>query len=222
MPDWLAELLSVADAALHAPGRSPDVTASTFATATTPRGVLARATAALAGGDATAAQRAASALVRRTDLPLDVRVDGWLLVATCELVHGRTDQARRALERAVNLAEPERLRRPVLEAPARLRRFLRHERFIAGRHDWLAATVETAEPAGTADAGPAAVVIEPLTARETEVLGYLAALFSTEEIARKMFVSVNTVKTHVRGVLRKLAASRRNEAVRRARELGLI
>jgi LuxR family maltose regulon positive regulatory protein len=37
-----------------------------------------------------------------------------------------------------------------------------------------------------------------------------------------MFVSVNTVKTHIRGVLRKLAATRRNEAVRRARQLGLV
>jgi LuxR family maltose regulon positive regulatory protein len=37
-----------------------------------------------------------------------------------------------------------------------------------------------------------------------------------------MFVSVNTVRTHVRNILRKLAASRRNEAVRRARELKIL
>ena len=37
-----------------------------------------------------------------------------------------------------------------------------------------------------------------------------------------MLVSVNTVKTHVRGVLRKLAVFQRNDAVRRARELGLV
>ena len=55
-----------------------------------------------------------------------------------------------------------------------------------------------------------------------EVLRHLAALCSTEEIARTMFVSVNTVKTHVRGILRKLGASRRNEAIRRARKLGWI
>ena len=39
---------------------------------------------------------------------------------------------------------------------------------------------------------------------------------------KQIELAVNTIKTHVRGVLRKLAASRRNEAVRRARELGLI
>ena len=66
------------------------------------------------------------------------------------------------------------------------------------------------------------IVVEPLTARESEVLAYLSALLSTEEIAALMFVSVNTVKSHVRGILRKLGAPRRNEAVRRARELQLI
>ncbi len=37
-----------------------------------------------------------------------------------------------------------------------------------------------------------------------------------------MFVSVNTVRTHVRSILRKLSVSRRNEAVRRGRALGLV
>ncbi len=47
-------------------------------------------------------------------------------------------------------------------------------------------------------------------------------MLPTEEIAARMFVSVNTVKTHVRAILRKLGAERRGEAVRKARELGLI
>ena len=54
------------------------------------------------------------------------------------------------------------------------------------------------------------------------MLGLLSELLSTDEIAGTMFVSVNTVRTHVRSILRKLAVSRRNEAVRRARALGLI
>jgi LuxR family maltose regulon positive regulatory protein len=55
-----------------------------------------------------------------------------------------------------------------------------------------------------------------------EVLRNVEAMMPTEEIAATMYVSVNTVKTHVRSILRKLSASRRTEAVRRARELGLI
>jgi LuxR family maltose regulon positive regulatory protein len=63
---------------------------------------------------------------------------------------------------------------------------------------------------------------QSLTAKELEVLEHLAALLTTEEIASAMFISVNTVKTHVRSILRKLAVSRRNQAVRRARQLGLV
>jgi LuxR family maltose regulon positive regulatory protein len=61
-----------------------------------------------------------------------------------------------------------------------------------------------------------------LSRREMEVLQGIAAMLPTEEIAARLFVSINTVKTHVRSILRKLSASRRNEAVRRARSLGLI
>lgn len=66
------------------------------------------------------------------------------------------------------------------------------------------------------------LVIEPLTPKELEVLGHLAELLSTEEIAAAMSVSVNTVRTHVRSILRKFGVSRRNAAVRRARELQLL
>jgi LuxR family maltose regulon positive regulatory protein len=62
----------------------------------------------------------------------------------------------------------------------------------------------------------------PLTKKEQEVLGYLAELLTTEEIASTMFVSVNTVRSHVRSILRKLGVTRRNEAVRRAWELRLL
>ncbi len=66
------------------------------------------------------------------------------------------------------------------------------------------------------------MIVEPLSKREMEVLEGMAAMLPTEEIAASMYVSVNTVKTHVRSILRKLCASRRNEAVRRARTLGLL
>ena len=65
-------------------------------------------------------------------------------------------------------------------------------------------------------------IFEPLTDKEREVLGHLSELLTTDEIAAVMFISVNTVRTHVRNILRKLAASRRNEAVRRARVLKII
>ncbi|WSQ69069.1 LuxR C-terminal-related transcriptional regulator [Streptomyces sp. NBC_01216] len=63
---------------------------------------------------------------------------------------------------------------------------------------------------------------EPLSEREREVLGRLAQTMSTDEIAAELFLSVNTVKTHLKHIYRKLAVTRRSEAVRRARELDLL
>lgn len=63
---------------------------------------------------------------------------------------------------------------------------------------------------------------EPLSRREHEVLERLAQTMSTEEIAADLHLSVNTVKTHLKNVYRKLAATRRGEAVRHARELHLL
>jgi DNA-binding CsgD family transcriptional regulator len=61
-----------------------------------------------------------------------------------------------------------------------------------------------------------------ITEREAEVLGLLAAGRSNKEIAQSLAVSPNTVKTHVARLFEKLEASRRTEAILRARELGLI
>jgi LuxR family maltose regulon positive regulatory protein len=68
----------------------------------------------------------------------------------------------------------------------------------------------------------AAPVIERLSEREREVLTHASRMLSTAEIATEMYISVNTVKTHLRSIYRKLSATHRNEAVRRARQLQLI
>ena len=67
-----------------------------------------------------------------------------------------------------------------------------------------------------------APVVEDLSERELEVLRHLSELLTTEEIAAEMFISANTVRTHIRRILGKLSVSRRHEAVRRARELHLV
>ncbi|WP_432056874.1 LuxR C-terminal-related transcriptional regulator [Streptomyces sp. bgisy022] len=73
-----------------------------------------------------------------------------------------------------------------------------------------------------AGAGPAPLVPVELSGRERDVLRRLARMMSTEEIAADLYVSVNTVKTHLKSAYRKLAVNRRGDAVRRARELGLL
>jgi two-component system, NarL family, response regulator LiaR len=61
-----------------------------------------------------------------------------------------------------------------------------------------------------------------ITRRELEILQGMAAGLSNREIAERLFVSENTVKTHASRVFGKLAARRRTQAVRRAKEAGLI
>ena len=65
-------------------------------------------------------------------------------------------------------------------------------------------------------------IVDPLTSRELEVLGLLAAGRSNQAIAGELVVTLDTVKKHVGHVLGKLGAANRTEAVARARELSLI
>lgn len=61
-----------------------------------------------------------------------------------------------------------------------------------------------------------------ISKREYEVLELMAQGFSNQEIADKLFVSLNTVKTHSSNLFAKLGVKRRTEAVRRAKELRLL
>jgi LuxR family maltose regulon positive regulatory protein len=65
-------------------------------------------------------------------------------------------------------------------------------------------------------------LVEPLTARELEVLRLLAAGHSTQEIAQELIVAIGTVKRHVSNILGKLGVHSRLEAVARARDLQLL
>jgi DNA-binding CsgD family transcriptional regulator len=87
---------------------------------------------------------------------------------------------------------------------------------------WLGARVFAAPPPAPFDGNPRAQASIGLSDRELEVLHELAAGHSNKEIAARLHVSPNTVKTHVARVFEKLGARRRTDAIRRARELGLV
>lgn len=139
---------------------------------------------------------------------------------------GDTRAAQRLALRALDLARPEQLRRPFLEAGPWLDQALRGRRVPADT--WLPAGIVGSGPAGAAGgasgASPAsrAAVVEPLSERERDVLRRVAEMKSTEEVADDLFLSVNTVKTHLKNIFRKLGANRRGEAVRLAQELDLL
>ena len=61
-----------------------------------------------------------------------------------------------------------------------------------------------------------------ITRREYEVLQHIAQGLSNQEIADRMFVSLNTIKTHTSNLFSKLDAQRRTQAVQKARALGLL
>jgi LuxR family transcriptional regulator, maltose regulon positive regulatory protein len=86
-----------------------------------------------------------------------------------------------------------------------------------GPHQGLA--LELVDRARTS---PAPAYVEPLTERETSVLCHLPTLMSNHEIADVMHVSVNTVKTHLKSLYRKLGVTSRREAVLRGRSLELL
>ena len=66
------------------------------------------------------------------------------------------------------------------------------------------------------------LVHDSLTDRQLMVLTHLARFQTNDEIATELYVSVNTVKAHVRAVYQKLEVTNRREAVSRGRELGII
>jgi LuxR family maltose regulon positive regulatory protein len=65
-------------------------------------------------------------------------------------------------------------------------------------------------------------LVEPLSQRELEVLGLIAAGLTNREIAERLFIAMGTVKRHINNIYGKLQVRHRTEAVARARELGLV
>ncbi|GAA1541864.1 LuxR family transcriptional regulator [Streptomyces albidochromogenes] len=134
---------------------------------------------------------------------------------------GDVATARRLLIQALREARRERLRRPFLEAGPWIRPLLCVAPLRGLAEGWL---TPGAVPPGRTPGSPdrPAPVVEELSERERDVLRRLAEMMSTQEIADDLHVSVNTIKTHLKGVYRKLAVNRRTDAVRRARELRLL
>lgn len=157
-------------------------------------------------------------------------VQAWLLEAIARDALRDAVAARRALERALNVAKPEGLLFPFLfdPAPGLLERHRRygtaHAVMISQILDLLAGKEppSSATGAGPGERDGERGLREPLSQSEVRVLRYLPTKLSAPEIADQLYVSVNTVKTHMRHVYDKLGAHRRHEAVERARALGLL
>ncbi|WP_235871259.1 LuxR C-terminal-related transcriptional regulator [Rhodococcus spongiicola] len=143
-------------------------------------------------------------------------VTAWLVEA--ELSRRRFHDARihDALGEALRLAEPEGVLRPFHYMPSASRELLSASRGRFGSRGSFADRVWASLPK------TAVATTEKLTRRELQLLAELPTWRTAEEIAADLCVSVNTVKTHLRGIYRKLGVTTRRDAVTAARSHGLL
>ena len=180
----------------------------------------------LAAGDRNSARHAlAPALMALRCAPDQVRLQAWLADARLSYSTGDDTRGQRALAAALRLAAGEQLRLPFIMQRGWIGPVLQHDAELAQAYQRLLAPAQHHDQLLTplkTPAEDAVLVVEPLTGREREVLRHFPSMLSTAEIASEMQISIHTVKTHIKHIYRKLATSRRREAVRRARQLELI
>jgi LuxR family maltose regulon positive regulatory protein len=132
---------------------------------------------------------------------------------------GRADAALDTLRRAVALAEPEGYLRVFADEGEPISRLLGALVKRDGPSPYLR-RVQAA--AGGAPRAVTGALIDPLSERELDVLRLLGSDLGGPAIARELFISLNTLRTHTKNVYAKLGVASRREAVRRAAELGLL
>ena len=227
-PPWLDHLLTIAEA--QASTAAGDIQTALDAARRVSAGssldaAVARARAFLAAGNLHAARQALPVGADAATGETGDRLEAYLTDALISYHSHDPVRGRRSLERALRLAEPERRRLPLAMNQTWIQPALHYcpdlARVCRGLLQPGAGRREIpVHPATSSHLDP--VIVEQLSEREREVLRFASSMLSTEEIAASMYLSVNTVKTHFKSIFRKLGATRRGEAVRRAKKLGLI
>ena len=227
VPAWLDQQLGLIQSRAHtAAGDNQAAVATAERAGPSPAAAVTLAHAWAVAGNAEAAHRAlAPALAADGGTPDLVRVRALLVEARLCYADGDDGRGRRSLASALRLAGREQFSLPFALEGNWLGAVLRRDPELADSHRPLLAPALGHDqlPASLQSAGqPPPLPIQPLTEREREVLVHLSGMLNTAEVAEQMYISVNTVKSHVRNIYRKLAAAHRSEAIRRARQLQLI
>ncbi len=153
------------------------------------------------------------------------QIEALLLQSLAHEALDDSEQARIPLQRALVLAEPEGYVRLFADEGTPLARLLERERDTGGGmqpylHSLLNAFGKQA--AVHPSSSIPHPLIEPLTAREREVLRLIAEGLSNQELAARLHLSPQTVKVHTRNIYSKLGVASRTQAVARGRELGFL
>ena len=149
------------------------------------------------------------------------RIEAVLLAALARSASGDGSAVEDLLERALDLAEPDGLLWPFLVLPtgALLAGHARHQT----RHGALIAQIADGPVGGGRTPRPRLPPLaEPLSTAELRVLGFLPTNLTASEIAVLLYLSVNTVKTHMKHIYAKLGVHGRSQAVQRSRERNLL
>ncbi|MBW9094865.1 LuxR family transcriptional regulator [Microbacterium jejuense] len=136
----------------------------------------------------------------------------WLCAA-----EGHRVAARDHLETALQRAHDERLARPFLRVGPPLLDLL--DEVPTGRTDFGRSIAERLRAQGSPGSER---LVDELTPRELELIGYLPTRYTIADIAERCFLSTNTIKTHLAHIYRKLGVASRDAAIERATELGLF
>ncbi len=151
-----------------------------------------------------------------------------MLQALSLQAQGETDQAITTLEKALNLAESGGYIRIFVDEGQPMARLLYQAVTRGVAQDYghrLLAAFPLAEPEQTDPSktqAPKSELVEPLSERELEVLQLIANGLTNQEIAARLFLTLNTVKVHTRNIYGKLDAHSRTQAVAKARALDIL
>ncbi len=149
-------------------------------------------------------------------------VEAWTVTALMADGQRRGNRSADALARAFSIAERQGVRRPFFTIiHRRMAPLVERQRWLVKENAGFVTDI-LAEMMPEEKSSEPSLLVDELSERETEVLRYLPTMLNASEIAVELHVSVNTVKAHLRSIYRKLGASRRREAVVRARALRLL
>ena len=171
---------------------------------------------------------------------LERRADAWYLMhlmtiqALALQALGQIEDALAVINRCLALAEPEGYVRIFVERGAPMVKLLKIALSRGIATDYINKLLPAFNPPVMAREFEApglpearskfqnADLIEPLSEREIEVLHLLDSALTSEEIGSELYVSVNTIRTHIRNIYSKLDVHGRIEAIQKAKQFGLI
>jgi LuxR family maltose regulon positive regulatory protein len=166
-----------------------------------------------------------------------ILVTWYAFRAVCHKALGNQPEALADLKRALAQAQPEGYLRSILDvedirflildcrlqiAEPNLRLFAEELLSILSSPGSVSVQAGVPQPGSQKRPSQTSKLVEPLTERELDVLRLIADGFSNQDIARKLYVSANTLKAHTQNIYTKLDVHSRLQAVNRARELGIL